>query len=136
MSPFGSCRELRAPPSSQSQEQAPTRVLGEHQDETIAVFDHELTLLVNPVLGTIENLCAAASQLLSKRAHRSHVDVGIAGTLGATRADFVATRTTEEQLHDVSTHDAEHRRRLSLQRDSFPIPVAKDCQSPARPGST
>src|SRR5256885_12517201 len=70
---------------------APTRVCGEHQDETIAVFDDELTLLVNPILGTIENLCSAASQLLCQRVHRGHLDVGIAYTHGATGATSHAT---------------------------------------------
>src|SRR2546427_1016418 len=108
---------------------APTYGLPEAQDKIIAVSNHEFALLVDSVLGTIDDVRPTRPQLLSQRVNPSHAEVGLIGALGAASANFGLISAIEEHLNLVSPHDSENRRSVWDADDPLSIPITGNLET-------
>jgi hypothetical protein len=108
---------------------APPRVLAKSKDQPITVSDDELTLPVHPVLGPVENVGAAPTELLRQLVDACHVEVDIVCTIGATSATGWLFSAIEVQAHLVTVHNSKDSRPRGVMVHPLSIPIAGDLES-------
>src|SRR5438132_3546386 len=102
----------------------PTSGLANAQDEIIAVSNHNLTLPVNSIFGTIEDVRAARAQFLRQRVNPRHAEIGVTCAIGPGCASVGLICAIEEHLNLISPDDCENRMSIWHEADAPSVPIA------------
>ena len=99
-------------------------VLREAQDQPVAVFDYELTLLVNASLGAVKNVGATRAQFSGQGIDSDDLKTCVIRTLSSACANIGLFGATEEHSNTVALYDSKNRRGIWIKTNLLSIPIA------------
>src|SRR5687767_1707642 len=103
---------------------ATTGALREAQDQPVAVFDHELALLVNASIRAVKNVGAPRAQRTDQGIDADDLKTRVIRTLSSARANIRLFGATEEHSNTIAPYDSKNRRSLWIKTNLLSIPIA------------
>src|SRR5690606_28017503 len=101
--------------------------LAECQHEAVAVLDDHLSLAVNPILRTLQDLGTALAEVGGEVVDAVHVQVDIISFAAARDLRFIGAVEVDGNL--IAPDNPEHGGRSGIVVHALPIPIARDLES-------